>query len=523
MASMVLATLVVGFAFEAQQAQAQQTQPNSLQDEQLSEDIFYLEDNPNWPQPTFTVSEVNCDPNGTSTFKVSVTGTANGPYPGTFEEDVTVTIGPQTMESGHSPVYPVNSGELTELTANFKIHSGDKEITGTKQLVTPEDPNFDPSNPSMGTCETWEPPLDLEGSPSTTAFYEIDGWSNYEATITNTETNETSTDSGLALVGFVSGTQQLEREFHSGGFNGQFVQSNTPPPPPDPVDQVDNEPIEADGVVSTGNGGPTLATASDPINTSIYSPVAGTVSITETSDIDPNLQPSGFTFFGQQIDIEAPQATPEEPLDLRFVIDSSLLQQSGVDETNLQVFRDGVRIEDCDVGADGGSSEVASPDPCIKWISPFGEEGDLEIAILSSHASSWNVGVADEGTPLYDFSGFFTPVDNPTVLNRAKAGSAIPAKFSLEGNRGLDVFSEDENGVSYPKSQAVSCTTLAGAEVDAIEQTVSAEASGLSYDATSDRYTYAWKTDKKWANSCRQLIMRFEDGTERKAYFQFTK
>jgi hypothetical protein len=35
----------------------------------------------------------------------------------------------------------------------------------------------------------------------------------------------------------------------------------------------------------------------------------------------------------------------------------------------------------------------------------------------------------------YTFTGFFSPVDNPPTVNVAKAGSAIPVKFSLGGNR----------------------------------------------------------------------------------------
>src|SRR5258706_2774270 len=38
------------------------------------------------------------------------------------------------------------------------------------------------------------------------------------------------------------------------------------------------------------------------------------------------------------------------------------------------------------------------------------------------------------------FSGFFPPVDNPTAVNVLKAGRAVPVKFSLGGNQGLDIF-----------------------------------------------------------------------------------
>ena len=114
--------------------------------------------------------------------------------------------------------------------------------------------------------------------------------------------------------------------------------------------------------------------------------------------------------------------------------------------------------------------------------------------------------------PVYAFDGFYAPVNNG-VLNEVKAGSAIPVRFSLGGDRGLDVFDAE-----YPKSELTSCGTQ---EVDGIEQTVEAGASSLSYAAGSDTYTYVWKTDRAWADTCRQLVLRFNDGTTARANFSF--
>lgn len=120
---------------------------------------------------------------------------------------------------------------------------------------------------------------------------------------------------------------------------------------------------------------------------------------------------------------------------------------------------------------------------------------------------------------VYDFSGFLQPVDNPGpgpsyVFNRVKAGSAVPVKFSLAGDQGLSIFSS-----GYPTSRPASCT-IAGTS-DSIEQTVTAGNSSLSYDAASDTYVYAWKTDKQWAGTCRVLNVLLDDGTQHLAYFQF--
>jgi hypothetical protein len=59
--------------------------------------------------------------------------------------------------------------------------------------------------------------------------------------------------------------------------------------------------------------------------------------------------------------------------------------------------------------------------------------------------------------------------------------------------------------------------------VDGIEETVAAGGSSLSYDAATDQYVYAWKTQKSWANSCRQLVLKFNDGTFQRANFKFVR
>jgi len=72
----------------------------------------------------------------------------------------------------------------------------------------------------------------------------------------------------------------------------------------------------------------------------------------------------------------------------------------------------------------------------------------------------------------------------------------------------------------YAKSAAIPCDS--DALVDAIEQTVTANASTLTYDAATDRYTYVWKTDTAW-RGCRQLVVELTDGSVHRANFQFTK
>jgi len=128
------------------------------------------------------------------------------------------------------------------------------------------------------------------------------------------------------------------------------------------------------------------------------------------------------------------------------------------------------------------------------------------------------VPVSDLLNPTYAFTGFFQPVDNLPIVNVVKAGSAVPVKFSLGGNFGLNIFSG-----GAPGSGTITCNVNAPA--DTIETTVAAGNSSLSYDPTSNQYTYVWKTLSSWAGTCRQLVLNFNDGSTptKRANFQFKK
>ncbi len=120
------------------------------------------------------------------------------------------------------------------------------------------------------------------------------------------------------------------------------------------------------------------------METSVTTPIAGTVSIEETSITEPT--PTGFQLLGQQVDISAPTATTGDPLVIVFRIDSSLIPP-GEDETTIQLFKDGVQVSAC-TGAPG----VASPDPCVSSRALLGD-ADVEITVLASSASAWNFGI----------------------------------------------------------------------------------------------------------------------------------
>ena len=116
---------------------------------------------------------------------------------------------------------------------------------------------------------------------------------------------------------------------------------------------------------------------------------------------------------------------------------------------------------------------------------------------------------------VYDFEGFFHPVVNPPTKNMVKAGRAIPVKFSLNGDQGL----EEIFAAGYPNSYKIDCDTTAS--LNELEETATAGGSSLNYDTATDQYIYVWKTDKKWAGTCRRLEVKLDDGTSRVANFKF--
>jgi hypothetical protein len=252
--------------------------------------------------------------------------------------------------------------------------------------------------------------------------------------------------------------------------------------------------------VATVSGGETVstgapATADAPVQTSITVPdgVSGTLSV----DAQPaGTSPAGFALFGQQLVIEGPVATASAPYTVSFTVHSSAL--GGIAPSDVQVFRNGAQLTGCT------SPTAAVPDPCIVSRTPAPDaSGDAVVTVRTSHFSTWTLGKLD-----YDLTGPFHPVDALPTVNTAKAGAAIPVRFRLGGDRGLDVLS-----AGYPKVVSGAC----GGGADEIEQTVTAGSSGLSYDRASGTYTYVWKSPK--APGCRELALRLRDGSELRARF----
>ena len=189
----LLALLVCGCAASSAAAQS----PATLDGETLVALFSKCNNSPGSPGPGGAVCltnpapatvEASCDENGTSTLHYDVTAAgpqsqgsvtvapsaAFGPYPGTFREEGTVTIAPQsqapvpslppTLEEPFNPVLTgsngFKAGPLLTWTARFEIDSGENTIVGRKTLTA--------AVPGYGVCSRLDdeqvgPPLPATG------------------------------------------------------------------------------------------------------------------------------------------------------------------------------------------------------------------------------------------------------------------------------------------------------------------------------------------------------------------------
>ena len=218
--------------------------------------------------------------------------------------------------------------------------------------------------------------------------------------------------------------------------------------------------VGAGGTATTGS----TVSASDPVATSVTTPIAGPVTITE-HPLTP--LPSGFSLLGQQVDIEAPAATAANPLSLTFTVDRSVIPPG---TGSLVFLRNQQPIAPC-----ADASGQASPDPCIAEL--IDEPGSPVLAtILSSHASVWTVGVADSTTP------------------KAMA-TASPAPFTAGRSFGVAYTATDTgSGVDTGSTQVSRTTVIGGPSAwKAWGQPTSALAQTRSYARADLGTTYCFR------------------------------
>lgn len=211
---------------------------------------------------------------------------------------------------------------------------------------------------------------------------------------------------------------------------------------------------------------------------------------------DPDADTPMYDVLGHVYDITAPTVDPASgtPLTIAFALDPSLFPPGDAAALGtVTLVRDGTPIPDCN----GRALDATNPDDvCVSDRRLDATTGVGRILVASWHASTW---VAARRT--YTFTGFFSPVTAPEgSFNAVKPGAAVPLKFGLGGDQGLNV-------ISSVTTRAIDCTSRA--ETGAA---VAAATHALTYDATSGRYTLVWKTART-ATGCLRVSLRLADGS----------
>jgi parallel beta-helix repeat protein len=154
---------------------------------------------------------------------------------------------------------------------------------------------------------------------------------------------------------------------------------------------------------------------------------------------------------------------------------------------------------------------------------PTGDVGARSFTVEATDVAGNGASAACDYQVIYDFlgaGGFKQPVDNPPVLNLAKAGSTIPVKWQIPD--GADGFLSSLSVVLGIQAQQVSCSALDTSIADPIE-TTSASAAGLRFDPVEQQYIFNWKTTLAQTGKCFVLLLRLNDGQTYSANFQFRR
>ncbi len=114
------------------------------------------------------------------------------------------------------------------------------------------------------------------------------------------------------------------------------------------------------------------------------------------------------------------------------------------------------------------------------------------------------------------FVGFSAPVDNPDVVNVAKAGGTVPLKWRLLSADGTPItnLASAVVGVSPRDCQLGTAADLLGA--------VTTGASRLQ-NLGNGYYQLNWKSPRTYANSCKTLKLDLGEGITHDAFFNFTR
>jgi Bacterial Ig domain len=166
----------------------------------------------------------------------------------------------------------------------------------------------------------------------------------------------------------------------------------------------------------------------------------------------------------------------------------------------------------------GGSGLVSCAGPVADGAYlDTGSVGPRDFTVTAADGAGNSASATARYRVVYDFEAFLWPVRNRPRVNVWRAGRSVPIRFELGGNQGLDVIAD-----GWPQVAVVGCNFTA--EPEAGEPARHPRwFRELVYRKSKKRYTMVWQTDRRWAGSCRQFMLKLKDGTVRRADFKFVR
>jgi extracellular elastinolytic metalloproteinase len=199
---------------------------------------------------------------------------------------------------------------------------------------------------------------------------------------------------------------------------------------------------------------------------------------------------------------------------------------TGGNNRALQYVIDGLKLQGCGPGLVVASRAIIAAadelsdgrDTCTAWAT-FSRRG-LGFSAVQGTTNR------DDNSEAFDTHpscrrGFQSPATGAYgSLTTVNAGTAVPLKFTADGQTGLDVLAASGS----PFSRRVDCSTLrvpsSGQFITPRELPIPTEGGALTVDSTG-LYTYAWKTLSEWAGTCREVVVTRDDGRQHRAFFRF--
>jgi hypothetical protein len=184
-----------------------------------------------------------------------------------------------------------------------------------------------------------------------------------------------------------------------------------------------------------------------------------------------------------------------------------------------------VYLLDQEVRADYACADEAGGSGLVSCAGPVaggafldtGSVGPRDFTVTAADGAGNTAAATARFRVVYDFEAFLWPVRNRPRVNTWVAGSPVPIRFELGGNQGLDVIEE-----GWPQVAVVGCDFTAEPESGepARQPRWFPE---LVYRKHKKRYVLVWRTERRWAGSCRQFMLKLKDGTVRRGDFKFVR